>query len=219
MSRLVLVAMFLALFGVGTLQPTPVTAAPATSHVVTFGAYAPATCAYTVRAGDWLSKIAAHYDTTWQRLAALNHLRNPNLIHPGEVLSVCGGAGSGGGGQAPHAIYHDARYPNYGAPGQCVWYAQAQRPDLNLAGIGGAKDLVWLASQRGYHVGFAPAVGALAVFAPGVDGANLTYGHVAVIRAVYADGSFLVAAMAAPYHWVVSFTRVRMRSGITIIYG
>lgn len=43
---------------------------------------------YTVRDHDTLSSIAEKFDTTWQRLRDLNHLRNVNLIVPGQVLRV-----------------------------------------------------------------------------------------------------------------------------------
>lgn len=51
------------------------------------GAAAPAKT-YTVRAGDTLTAIAARHGTTWQRLAQLNGLANPDLIHPGQVLRL-----------------------------------------------------------------------------------------------------------------------------------
>jgi LysM repeat protein len=43
---------------------------------------------YTVVRGDTLSGIASRYGTTWQRLAQLNSVPNPNLIHPGQVLKI-----------------------------------------------------------------------------------------------------------------------------------
>ncbi|EKZ0097971.1 LysM peptidoglycan-binding domain-containing protein [Enterococcus faecalis] len=42
---------------------------------------------YTVQYGDNLSSIAAKLDTTYQALAALNGLSNPNLIYPGQTLN------------------------------------------------------------------------------------------------------------------------------------
>lgn len=42
---------------------------------------------YTVKYGDNLSNIAAKLGTTYQTLAALNGLANPNLIYPGQTLS------------------------------------------------------------------------------------------------------------------------------------
>ena len=43
---------------------------------------------YTVQAGDTLSGIAAKYGTTYQELAALNGISDPNIIHVGQVLIV-----------------------------------------------------------------------------------------------------------------------------------
>lgn len=43
---------------------------------------------YTVRSGDTLSDIARRYGTTWQRLAEINCLSNPDLIYPGQVIKI-----------------------------------------------------------------------------------------------------------------------------------
>jgi LysM repeat protein len=43
---------------------------------------------YTVQAGDTLGSIATSYGTTVAALAAANALANPNLIYPGQVLSL-----------------------------------------------------------------------------------------------------------------------------------
>ncbi|MGF2053626.1 GH25 family lysozyme [Vagococcus fluvialis] len=45
---------------------------------------------YTVQYGDSLSVIAENRNTTWQSLASLNNLSNPNLIYPGQILKVSG---------------------------------------------------------------------------------------------------------------------------------
>jgi resuscitation-promoting factor RpfB len=47
---------------------------------------------YTVKSGDTLSEIAAANDTSWQRLAELNGLENPDLILIGQELSLSGAA-------------------------------------------------------------------------------------------------------------------------------
>lgn len=49
---------------------------------------APAGQSYTVKSGDTLSGIAAKFGTSWQHLAQINNLSNPNLIYPGQVLKV-----------------------------------------------------------------------------------------------------------------------------------
>jgi surface antigen len=44
---------------------------------------------------------------------------------------------------------------------------------------------------KGWPTGKVPRVGAVAWYAPGVGGADGTYGHVAIVKAVNADGSYL----------------------------
>ena len=56
---------------------------------------APATNTYTVRSGDTLSSIASKFGTSYQALASLNGISNPNLIYAGQVLRVNGSASAG----------------------------------------------------------------------------------------------------------------------------
>lgn len=46
------------------------------------------TMTYTIVSGDVLWKIAQMYDTTWEELAKLNNLEDPNMIFPGNTLVV-----------------------------------------------------------------------------------------------------------------------------------
>ena len=50
------------------------------------------TGSYTVKAGDSLSAIATHYGTSYETLARLNNISNPNHIYVGQVLKL--GAGT-----------------------------------------------------------------------------------------------------------------------------
>lgn len=43
---------------------------------------------YVVKAGDTLSKIAAKYGTTYQKLAEYNNISNPNLIRVGQKIKI-----------------------------------------------------------------------------------------------------------------------------------
>lgn len=55
----------------------------------------PATNTYTVQSGDTLSSIASKFGTSYQALAGLNGISNPNLIYVGQVLRVNGSASAG----------------------------------------------------------------------------------------------------------------------------
>ena len=55
---------------------------------------------YTVVRGDTLSAIAARYGTSWRVLAELNGIANPNLILPGQKISIPAVGGSSGQTQA-----------------------------------------------------------------------------------------------------------------------
>ena len=45
---------------------------------------------YTVMAGDTLSGIAAKFGTTYQELAAINGIADPNVIHVGQIIKLKG---------------------------------------------------------------------------------------------------------------------------------
>ena len=47
---------------------------------------------YIVQAGDTLSGIAARYGTTYQSLAAINNIADPNRIYPGQEIVIDGAA-------------------------------------------------------------------------------------------------------------------------------
>lgn len=43
---------------------------------------------YTVKAGDTLAAIGTRYDVSWKSIASLNGIKDPNLIHVGDVLKI-----------------------------------------------------------------------------------------------------------------------------------
>lgn len=58
---------------------------------------------YVVVSGDTLSGIADKFGTTWQELARINNIENPNLIQVGQLLQVTAGPGQP---QEPQAVYY-----------------------------------------------------------------------------------------------------------------
>jgi LysM repeat protein len=67
------------LIGVGQVLNVPGGSSPAP---------APSGGTYTVKSGDTLSGIAAKFGTTYQHLAQINGLSDPNKIYPGQILKV-----------------------------------------------------------------------------------------------------------------------------------
>lgn len=43
---------------------------------------------YMVQAGDTLGNIAEKYDTTVQAIVRANGIKNPNMIHQGQILRI-----------------------------------------------------------------------------------------------------------------------------------
>lgn len=66
-------------------QPTPTTVPSKPAQT---------TITYTVKKGDTLSGIASRYGTTYQELAKINGISDPNKIYPGQVLTINGNATS-----------------------------------------------------------------------------------------------------------------------------
>ena len=43
---------------------------------------------YVVKSGDVLWKIAEKFNTTWEKLAEYNKMKNPHLIFPGQKILI-----------------------------------------------------------------------------------------------------------------------------------
>ncbi len=124
-------------------------------------------------------------------------------------------------GHSPYAVTEPANDPYRVAFGQCTWWAQHERPDENLRGMGNARYWAAGARARGYRVGATPAAGATVVLQPGIESAGWA-GHVAHVMAVYPGGWFLVSEMNAYGNgggWGrVSYRYLHIGPGVAFIY-
>ncbi len=105
---------------------------------------------------------------------------------------------------------------------QCTWWAYIRRHQLGLPcgsyfGNGGQ----WANSARrlGYQVNHTPSVGAIAVFAPGQDGASPIYGHVAIVERVEPDGSIITSNCGAVMDGRIYYVHITYTANIWFIHN
>lgn len=94
------------------------------------------------------------------------------------------------------------------AGGQCTWWAYNRRKQMGIGTpsfLGNGGQWYQTAPSYGLRVDHNPQVGAALSFYPGQDGADGTYGHVAVVEAVYSDGTFQISEMNVQGLYVVSY--------------
>ncbi len=72
---------------VPVVEPTPVPEKPVVQPAPEVKVE-PMAQKYTVKPGDVLWKIAKQFNTTWEKLAEYNKLKNPNLIFPNQVILI-----------------------------------------------------------------------------------------------------------------------------------
>ena len=105
--------------------------------------------------------------------------------------------------------YNNENYDkgNSYAPGNCTQYVYNRITQLGGSvdlDMGNGADWGATGSSRGYEVSNTPKAGTAVSFAPGVLGADPTYGHVAFVEHVYEDGSILISEMNAVGEGIVS---------------
>jgi N-acetylmuramoyl-L-alanine amidase len=166
-----------------------------------FAAFAQAACSgealpYMVVQGETLSGIAVRHNTSWQRLAAYNHIRNANLIYVNQTVCIPGG----GMTAAPQGAYAPlAGRGNFFPYGQCTWWASQRYYQLHgvfVPWTANSDAWAWSNRARDYHwiVSSSPRVGDIVDLQPWVQGAY-GLGHVAVVERVLGNGSVIASNM------------------------
>ncbi len=67
-------------------QAAPARSAPA--HREKAAPHPPKRRQYTVKSGDTLSAIGQHFGVSWQKIARVNNIENPDLIFPGQTFVI-----------------------------------------------------------------------------------------------------------------------------------
>ena len=185
---------------------------------------------------------AFHCTSRWRRTASGALISNnprwvPNVRSSGGSGTARAGGGgatlSYSGGAAPGGVSQWAYPPGYhtwamgdfrgdaysGAFGTCTWYAWYRRQDRGF--LSSAANWANTARARGIPTGTAPAAGATAVFAPGVQGAG-GGGHAAHVEQVLGGGWFIVSEMNFYFNgggWGrVSYRYAHSGPGVSFVY-
>ncbi|MCS8584337.1 phage tail tip lysozyme [Leuconostoc citreum] len=109
--------------------------------------------------------------------------------------------------------------------GQCTWYVYNRMQALGTPVencLGNGADWGKHAKAKGYKTDSQPHVGWAVSFSQGADGADVTYGHVAVVEAISDDKThFLVSEcnVVASGTGTVSFRELTAGTGVTFIQG
>ncbi|WP_273708944.1 phage tail tip lysozyme [Leuconostoc mesenteroides] len=109
--------------------------------------------------------------------------------------------------------------------GQCTWYVYNRMQELGTPvenGLGNGADWGNNAKSKGYKTDSQPHVGWAISFSQGADGADATYGHVAVVEAISDDKKhFLVSEcnVVSSGSGTVSFRELTTGTGVTFIQG
>lgn len=181
--------------------------------------------AYSVVSGDTLGGIAARYGISWTKLAAQNHIANPNLIYKNQTICIPAyGVGNTSSTHAPLPLPAPAvttagaavsisasRNTATGSSNvfpypACTWWADQRYEQLHgyyVPWTTNADAWAWTARayEFGWHVSSAPTVGAIMDLQPGVQGAYYL-GHVAVVEQVLSNGRVIASSTswgANPY--------------------
>lgn len=99
-------------------------------------------------------------------------------------------------------------YGNAYVAGQCTYWAYERRRQMGIGTpsyLGNGGDWWRSAPSYGLRVDHNPQVGAALSFLPGQDGADGTWGHVAVVEAVYGDGTFQISEMNVGGLWMMNY--------------
>ncbi len=212
---------------------------------------APGACSsYTVQSGDYLSAIASQAGlSSWQGIADVNHLANPNLLVPGQQLALCGATSAvvnAGTAQVSASQQYSAADTDW-AKEPCRSTTYTTGPIYMWKVPPGCYAGVYWINANNYvsRPGFGwcnwwpevlhpnrpnildgvrhstPIPGAVAVFAPGEQGAS-SAGHYGEVVAVLGNGWILISEMNNTWRGAgfgrVNYRYVQEDAGVTYIY-
>lgn len=174
------------------------------------GSCHPPDTSVVVQSGETLGGIAMAHGTTWDVLAAYNHIPNANLIFPSQT--VCIPAQTSHTAQAAPVVdtpvitlsnsgvsTPQVGHANPFTYGQCTWWANQRYFQLHGVYVPWATQAdawEWTARARdfGWQVSTSPQVGDIVDLQPWTQGAY-GLGHVAVVERILGNGDVIASNM------------------------
>ena len=191
-------------------------------------------------AHNWYAKFSngssnTAVDTATNGTETTQNTDNTTNNESGCATNVTQGMGTSGAPvkEIPSAYKNKIKDTNFTATsstntyafGQCTWYVYNRMQELGTPvenGLGNGADWGKNAKAKGYTTDSQPHVGWAVSFSQGADGADATYGHVAVVEAISDDGKhFLVSEcnVVSSGSGTVSFRELTAGTGVTFIQG
>lgn len=191
-------------------------------------------------ARNWYAKFSngssnTAVDTATNGTEATQNTDNTTNNTSGCATNVTQGLGTSGAPvkEIPSAYKSKIKDTNFTATsstntyafGQCTWDVYNRMQELGTPvenGLGNGADWGKNAKAKGYKTDSQPHVGWAVSFSQGADGADATYGHVAVVEAISDDKKhFLVSEcnVVSSGSGTVSFRELTAGTGVTFIRG
>jgi LysM repeat protein len=158
---------------------------------------------YPFHVGDSIEAVAKTYNVAPTAIVDFNRIRDPEHMPEGTLLVIPNGKGPAlfvPQPPPPAPVNYTvvgtvgSSVNNRFAYGYCTWYVASQK---NVTWLGNAWEWYEQARALGLPVGQVPRVGAI------YDGWDSGLGHVAIVIAVNANGSYRIREMNGPGGWGV----------------
>jgi len=116
---------------------------------------------YTVQRGDTLGRIARNFNTTVAAILAVNAIPNPNLIYPGQVITLPGGSGAPNPTPVPTQPPTGNVTPVPPVPGGFALGAHVF--SYNYTDLARGTGMTWLKQQIRWNQGESPSIAQVAI--------------------------------------------------------
>jgi N-acetylmuramoyl-L-alanine amidase len=175
--------------------------------------------------GDTLEGIANRYGMNYRTLASYNHIANPSLIYPHQLICIPhqDPGKNNNNRQKPPVHTRGTRGTHNIFPyGTCTWWADQRFFQLHGLYVpwktnANAWEWIYRAYQYHWRVSTRPTIGAIVDLQPWVQGAY-GLGHVAIVERILRNGRVIASSMNwGAFPWRVTYIEFTPGRGVSFI--